>query len=68
MELLFKNINYTVKSCCRKGGRTMKKIRENVSKVICDAALLVAKANVNSTCFFHAHQPKLPTGAEKLKK
>lgn len=46
----------------------MNKITNKVSKVIASAALLVTKTNVNSTCYFHVHQPKLPTGAEKLKK
>lgn len=41
---------------------------KKVSKILADAALMVTKKNVNSTCFIIVGQPKLPKGAEKLKK
>ena len=31
-------------------------------------ALMVTALNVNTTCVWLAHQPKLPQGADKLKK
>lgn len=39
-----------------------------VKKAIATAAKMATSANVNSTCHFVAHQPKLPIGAEKLRK
>lgn len=46
----------------------MRKIILNMSRIVACAALLITATNVNTYCWFHAHQPKLPTGAEKLKK
>lgn len=40
---------------------------KKVSKILADAALLVTKKSVNSSCYFLLGQPKLPKGAEKLK-
>lgn len=37
-------------------------------KAVAAAAKMATAANVNSACFFVAHQPKLPKGAEKLRK
>ena len=37
-------------------------------KAVAAAAKRATAANVNSACFFVAHQPKLPKGAEKLRK
>ncbi|HBV69032.1 MAG TPA: cyclic lactone autoinducer peptide [Clostridiales bacterium] len=31
-------------------------------------AFTITSINVNTTCMFFMHQPKLPKGAEKLKK
>ena len=39
-----------------------------VKRVIAKAAMMATTANVNSACFFVIHQPKLPKGAEKLRK
>ena len=39
-----------------------------VKKTIAAAAKMAAIANVNSACHFVAYQPKLPKGAEKLRK
>jgi len=39
-----------------------------MNSVIAKAALTVTKANANSSCFFIAHQPKLPKAANKLRK
>lgn len=36
--------------------------------VIASLALMITAINANSTCMFVAHQPKLPKGAEKLRK
>ena len=46
----------------------MKKFMEKHGKIVADIALKVVKSNVNSACMFVAHQPKLPEGAEKLRK
>lgn len=37
-------------------------------RTIAKAAKMATVANVNSACFFVIHQPKLPKGAEKLRK
>jgi len=44
----------------------MKKTK--TSKVVAQMALLVAKAQANSTCPFAVHQPKLPKAVKKLRK
>jgi len=36
--------------------------------VVATIAIGVTALNVNTTCMFVAHQPKLPEGAEKLRK
>jgi len=35
---------------------------------IASLALMITSLNVNATCHFFIHQPKLPKGAEKLRK
>ena len=37
-------------------------------KAVAVAAKMATSFNVNSACLFVAHQPKLPKGAEKLRK
>ncbi|MCM1166501.1 MAG: cyclic lactone autoinducer peptide [Lachnospiraceae bacterium] len=37
-------------------------------KAIAAAAKMATSVNVNSACAFVIHQPKLPKGAEKLRK
>lgn len=39
-----------------------------IKKTIAAAAIAATKANVNSACNFVIYQPKLPKGAEKLRK
>lgn len=39
-----------------------------VKKAIAAAAKMATSANVNSACHFVVYQPKLPKGAEKLRK
>ncbi|WP_303864845.1 cyclic lactone autoinducer peptide [Alkalibaculum bacchi] len=46
----------------------MKKIIMKISGLVASLALMVTIANVNSSCMFVMHQPKLPKGAEKLRK
>ena len=46
----------------------MKKIFTELGGCIAMLALMVTTMNVNSTCFFMIHQPKLPANAEKLRK
>ncbi len=50
----------------------MEKSKKNsvsmVKKAIAAAAKMATTTNVNSTCGFVIHQPKLPKGAEKLRK
>lgn len=46
-----------------------KKNKMNITKkAIAVAAKMATTANVNSACHFVIHQPKLPKGAEKLRK
>lgn len=40
----------------------------SIKKAIATAAKMTTTANANSTCMFVAHQPKMPKGAEKLRK
>lgn len=46
----------------------MKKLIMKYGGVIATLALMVTTLNVNAACTFFAHQPKLPNGAEKLRK
>ncbi len=46
----------------------MKKIMYKFGSAFASLALLVTVANVNSSCFFMAHQPELPKSANRLKK
>lgn len=53
----------------RKGETTLKKMDfKKVNNLIAKTALAVTKANVNSTCPYSMHQPKLPEAAKKLRK
>ena len=47
---------------------TMKNLIVKFSGVIAALALMVTAANVNQACMVVMHQPKLPEGAEKLRK
>lgn len=46
----------------------MKNLYAKLAGVIAALALFVTAANVGITCAFIIHQPKLPEGAEKLRK
>jgi cyclic lactone autoinducer peptide len=46
----------------------MKNILVKSGKSIANMALKVTEHNVNSTCLFFLHQPKLPEKAKKLRK
>ncbi|GLC77973.1 cyclic lactone autoinducer peptide [Lacrimispora brassicae] len=48
----------------------MKKLIVKYGSVIVALALIlmVTTLNANTACTFYAHQPKLPDGAEKLRK
>ncbi|MEA4960381.1 cyclic lactone autoinducer peptide [Lutispora sp.] len=46
----------------------MKKVLIKLGGVIASLALMVTTMNVNTTCIWLIHQPKLPKGAEKLRK
>ncbi len=57
----------------RKDGLEMKNQKATtkamgIKRAIAAAAKMATSANVNSTCMLVAHQPKLPKGAEKLRK
>lgn len=41
---------------------------KKLGSLVARIALLSATANVNSTCDYHLHQPKLPKDAKKLRK
>ena len=36
--------------------------------IVASIALMVTMSNVNSNCIWLSHQPKLPEGADKLRK
>ena len=46
----------------------MRKTLVKFSGVIASLALMVTAMNVNTTCIWLIHQPKLPKGAEKLRR
>ncbi len=46
----------------------MRKLVLKFGSVIASFALMITALNVNTTCHFLIHQPKLPKGAEKLRK
>ncbi len=46
----------------------MKALRKKGSKVIADLALRVTSNTVNSACRYTLHQPKLPEGADRLRR
>lgn len=46
----------------------MKRYVMRLTKYLAAFALMITALNVNTTCLFAAHQPKLPTGANKLRK
>ncbi|MDR0919795.1 MAG: cyclic lactone autoinducer peptide [Oscillospiraceae bacterium] len=46
----------------------MKKTNQKADKLLAKIALAITKVNVNSTCPFMLHQPKLPEKAKKLRK
>ncbi len=46
----------------------MRKTLVKLSGVIVGLALMVTAMNVNTTCIWLIHQPKLPKGAEKLRR
>lgn len=39
-----------------------------IKKAIAEVAKKATTANANSTCMFVVHQPKMPKGAEKLRR
>ncbi|MDD3172890.1 MAG: cyclic lactone autoinducer peptide [Herbinix sp.] len=46
----------------------MKKLIYKIGGIVACLSLMVTVMNVNSSCMIFAHQPKLPKGAEKLRK
>lgn len=60
--------NFGKKYNKNQGDDLMSKKSLKLGKVIADLALKVTTSNANSICIFLVHQPKLPHGAEKLKK
>lgn len=46
----------------------MKDLRKKGAKIVADLALRVTSNTVNSACEFLMHQPKLPEGAERLRR
>lgn len=57
----------------RKDGFHMKNNKKDskvigFKKAVAAAAKMATSANANSTCMLFAYQPKLPKGAEKLRK
>lgn len=46
----------------------MKRYVMKLTKYLAVFALMITALNVSTTCLFVAHQPKLPTEANKLRK
>lgn len=49
-------------------GITLKNMILKFGSAIASFALMITALNVNTTCYFLIHQPKLPKGAEKLRR
>ncbi|WP_084505080.1 cyclic lactone autoinducer peptide [Acetobacterium malicum] len=52
----------------KKGGYALKNLSLRCYRVIAAMAIMVTTLNINTACVFFFYQPKLPEGAEKLKK
>lgn len=52
----------------KKGGSALKNLSLRCYRVIAAMALMVTTININTACMFFFYQPKLPEGAEILKK
>ena len=62
-------VDSTIKQESERGSKIMKKeILKVTGKVIHAAAMVMVKAEVNSTCPFAVYQPKLPESVEKMRK
>jgi cyclic lactone autoinducer peptide len=48
--------------------KEMKNFLVKFAGIFAALALMVTAANVNATCMIMIHQPKLPEGAEKLRR
>jgi len=46
----------------------LKKLVLKFGSAIASFALMITALNVNTTCYFLIHQPKLPKGSEKLRR
>ncbi|MEG0386093.1 MAG: cyclic lactone autoinducer peptide [Solibacillus sp.] len=46
----------------------MKKFLMKFGPAFAAFALMITTYNINATCMCYAHQPKLPKGAQKLRK
>lgn len=46
----------------------MKNATKQLSEVVAKIALKVATISANTTCFYYAHQPKLPNSVKALRK
>ncbi|EPY2277149.1 cyclic lactone autoinducer peptide [Clostridium sporogenes] len=46
----------------------MRSFKMKMGKVLASLALMVTAYNINAACIFLVHQPKMPKGAEKLRK
>ena len=53
---------------CSKEDEKMKKMLLKIAGIAASLALTVTAMSVNVACIFIIHQPKLPKGAEKLRK
>ena len=46
----------------------MKRLVIKLTRYMAAFALMITVINANTSCLFLAHQPKLPSGADKLRK
>lgn len=52
----------------RNGGGAVRSFKMKMGKILASLALMVTAYNINAACIFLVHQPKIPKGAEKLRK
>ncbi|ACA54314.1 cyclic lactone autoinducer peptide [Clostridium botulinum] len=46
----------------------MRSFKMKTGKFLANLSLMVTAYNINAACIFLVHQPKMPKGAEKLRK
>lgn len=74
LAIIVQILPFTTKSvinvipCRKRGGDKMKKIKENLVKLMYSLTLVIATVAANSTCFFRFYQEEMDSQLDSLKK